>query len=400
MAEIDDLTAVIEADMLANMGGEENVSGDPASAIRAKVYANAKEVAYLQLSSRVAGRQYIPTEATDLLPKLEWEHDLVPKATDDLATRQTAVAVAAKLTGGASRANVVAVLTSLLGSDFIAYVTRPKSDLSLPALNAANYVKPGTPAFVGRTIGHLTKVSGPAVVQYERVGGRVTPLQIGETILIDPGITRPEVVELQDVTETTFTAEFTLPHAGGTVFTTGRSIWAPTTLRHNVIVLTSAAARDAEIRRKVNVVLRKLLRATSTWSIVEQVATGQAGPFIAGVSLPLVTPIAAITYPVGSVGAHAGAPASSPLVTGGATSKAVKAAAASSAPTITANATKGFPAASSSPSISGAATSKALKAVQASAAGNITGGATSQATKKSQGISAPLITVGAGGTHT
>jgi hypothetical protein len=397
MSDVDDLAAVIEADMLANYGGEENVSSDPASYIRAKIYAQSIEFANLELSSRAAGNQFDPTQATDLLPKLEWEYALLPKATDDLATRRAAVAVAAKLSGGAKRSNVEAVLTALLGADFLAYITQPRSSLAYalePEEAHGNFVRAGTPGFVGRLVGHV--LSGARTVTYERVGGRDAPPRIGETLIIEPGFTRPDPVVVTEAIGDSFVATLARAHATGTLFTTGRCICLPSVMRDNLVVVTSTVARDPEKRRQIDLVLRKLFRGTSTWTVVESSATGQAGPFILGQSLMGVVPIKTVIYNTltTTTGATAGANANLTAFVA-ATSRALKASAASSSPTITVGATRGNPLASSSPTITAAATSSAKKASQGQGTATVTGAATSHAIKKSQGVSSPTITVGA-----
>lgn len=422
MAEVDDLAAVIEADIIANYGGEENVSLDPTSYIRAGIYAKAYEIAWLELSSLAAGNQFIPSEATDLLSKFEWEYKLVPKISDDVATRQAALAAAAKLSGGAKRSNVESVLLDLLGADFIAYVTPDKTDtlndfvtqyleFGNGAFGVGNWVRPGTHAYVGRLLSNVV-TTGPATVGYERIAGRETPPEVGETILLDPGYTRPEQIELTAVTANTFTGAFTLAHAEGTIFTTGRCPTATTPNRVNLIILTSAAARDAETRRKVNRVMGKLLRATSRWSIVEEASPGRAGPFRLGEGLLGVTALGVVvesggfsagssapTFNANATGRalKASAPSSTPTITGGATSRALKAAAGSSAPTITADAQNSGAQGSSSPTITANATSQALKASAGSSAPINTADAKSHALKQSAGSSTPTITGAATG---
>lgn len=415
MAELEDLTAKIEADMLANYGGENNVSTDPASYIRARIYARAVEFAYLELASRVAGRQFVPAEVTDLLPKLEWEYKLFPKATDDLETRRTNVAIAARLAGGATRANIEAILTELLGSDFLAYVVFDKNAL-YPAFDeeaVGNWVAPGTPAFVGRFLDN--QHAGTWTVRYEKLGGRETPLQVGETMLVDPGFTRPERVTITEATASTFIAQFDIPHGAGAVFTTARAPNAPTPQRTNLVILTSSAARNAEARRKVNLVMSRALRGVSRWGIAEQSNPGTAGPFIIGQSLLGVTALGIVPFTtlVGPVYSHAfseptiaanatskiaavSVASSSPAVTANATSGAAKSAAASSSPTITANGTTSGTIANSSPTVTANATTAALKASQASSSpATNSANAVSKALKASAGSSSPTITADA-----
>lgn len=423
MAEVDDLAAVIEADMIRNYGGEENLSSDPGSRIRARIYANAVEYAHVELSSRGAGRQFIPAECTDLISKLEWENKLIPQFDDDLPTRQSAVAVAAKLSAGATRPNIEAVLTDLLGADFIAYITPDKSVAFSPPTDPAttgNWVRPGYPAFVGKITGEIVQkpINAAVTIPYVKVAGRDAPLEAGETILIDPGWTRPERATLLSVTSTTLTALFTKSHAGGVLFTTARCPIANTSLRGNTVVLTPAAARDAETRRKVHNVMGKLLRGVSRWAIVEQTSPGLSGPFRPGVGLPGLTALN-LVLPIVSVGTGAVAanPSSTPLFSANATSTAshgssascspsfsanatgrsLRAGAPSSAPTFSANLTRAGYALNSAPTLTANATSSALKAAAPSSAPSFNANATSHALKQAAPSSAPTLNAAATG---
>jgi hypothetical protein len=96
------------------------------------------------------------------------------------------------------------------------------------------------------------------------------------------------------------TAAFHRPHSAGTFATTGPvPLWA-NTRRHVLVVVTAAAAVDVGMVAKVNALFARVMRAPTTWAIVQPTTPGAAttGPFIIGTTLgsPLgAVPVESIT---------------------------------------------------------------------------------------------------------
>jgi len=81
-------------------------------------------------------------------------------------------------------------------------------------------------------------------------------------------------------TSRTFTATFTKPHARYCSATTRQTPFQMSTRRHMLVILKSLPAVNIETRRKVNDIMRSMVRGVSTWSIVREYTNGYGGFFI------------------------------------------------------------------------------------------------------------------------
>ena len=130
-------------------------------------------------------------------------------------------------------------------------------------------------------------------VAYENWNGSKIEEKIvkGDVLCIDPGIlgAAEKVTVLAasgSGTSRTFTAEFQKQHAAGTFATTGPTpIWA-STKRHVLVVVKAAAAASVETRDRIHELFQRVMRAPTTWDIVEESTPGAAtvGPFVLGTS--------------------------------------------------------------------------------------------------------------------
>lgn len=282
-------------DMVRALGDGKNYSVDFNSLAAARLYANALMFARALNAAQRAGQQFRPSRALELLPALEKEYGITPEPDETIADRRPTVAALARVPRGARKDNVDAVMSELLGDDFIAYRPTPKTEAVLGP-NRGVYVKPGTPRSVFKTLGAITTLGTPTTVSYTPVSGALTRLYAGDRIIIDAGHhDRIEAITVTAATTTTFTATFTKAHDEGVHVATGRHPYFVSTKRHNVFVLSSTAMRSARIRRKANRIIRRLLRGVSTWSLTEETSPGVVGPFEIGVGQIDITHISEIT---------------------------------------------------------------------------------------------------------
>jgi hypothetical protein len=93
----------------------------------AKLYAWAMGLGRALYELEHAGNQAYPLRAYDLLPLLELDFQLTPGPSDDVPTRQQAVAVAELFPLGAGPANVVAGLRAILGASYVDFVVADHS---------------------------------------------------------------------------------------------------------------------------------------------------------------------------------------------------------------------------------------------------------------------------------
>jgi hypothetical protein len=121
--------------------------------------------------------------------------------------------------------------------------------------------------------------------------GKSTPLVAGDKFVIDvSSYTRVETVEVATVVTTntmlSVTGTFTQPHDRDVLMTTGRHPNQATSKRHNLFILSDAAAVDGVKRKRFHRAIRRLLRGVSTWSLGDA-----SGPFKVGVGRIGVTTI-------------------------------------------------------------------------------------------------------------
>lgn len=283
--------------MVSDLGGGKNYSDDFDSLAMARVYANATTFARAYLALARAGAQFHPSRAVELLPTFEREYGIIPEVDATIEDRQGDLAAAMRLAGGASRANVEIILSELLGNDFVSYETVATDDMVLSTDDPAAvgvYVAPGTPRSVYRLLDTVAITGAAVTVSYEYVTGAEPELHAGDQIIVDPGdygraesVTIDAAAEVDDVL--TFTATFAAPHVADVVLATGRHPNMATSKRHNTVVLSTAGAVSARVRRRTNRALQRLLRGVSTWSL-----TDSSGPFRVGVGRLGITTIGAV----------------------------------------------------------------------------------------------------------
>lgn len=151
--------------------------------------------------------------------------------------------------------------------------------------------------------------SAPPIVEvaYENWNRTTTEVDLvaGDILCIDPGnLGLTERVEVLSVREEDgvryFSARFTKTHSAGVYVTTGpMPIWT-NTKRHVLLVVTAAAAVDPKLVRRVHAELTRIMRAPTTWAIVQPTTPGAAtvGPFTIGATAgsPLgAVPVESIT---------------------------------------------------------------------------------------------------------
>ena len=268
--------------MVKNLGSGQNYSDEFNSLVGARLYANAMAFGRCKHEIERLGQQFRPTRALENLPLLEREYGLIPERGASINQRRAELVVAARVARGASRTNVEAVLIELFGADFLAYVTTGVADAIVsPAdpVSTGIYSKPGRERGVFKLLGHVSQTLVPVSVLCRLIAGNQQTLRSGQRFVIDSGnYSRTEVVTVASVAPSginlLLTATFTKAHASGAFLATGRHASQATTKRENLFVLSDAAANDAQRRRRLHRLARRLLRGVSVWS-----AADQSGPF-------------------------------------------------------------------------------------------------------------------------
>lgn len=263
----------------------------------ASLYARAMALARASETARRAGNQILPTKTVDLLPAREAEYGLVPGPTDTIAQRQAALAARVLLPGGAVRGNIELVLRTLLGSAFVGLVTQAPSVYPDPGAAPGLFLPPAIPRKLFRLTTRLIpawfaviggvpipKAQQVSVVPVDPREAGSTP-QPGETYVFDPD--NGSLAER--LTFDYFPVDVPYPggvyqsievsvkpvkgHEAGAILSSQPWPFWTSASRYVLVVLTDAAAGDAEVCRQVHALLGELLRGVTQWAIVSK-ATG------------------------------------------------------------------------------------------------------------------------------
>lgn len=265
----------------AGLGGQ--FSTETGSFFDATHFAMARGMARARRRIQQAAMQGIPRHMTDLLPLKELEKELIPGPNDTLKERRDAVAARTRLPATSTVSVVESELSELLGADFIAYRPTPIDEVSdIGDKDAVTMKRPDADRKIVRLLSSVTENGSitPWTIRYEVVAGDSSPLSpeplklvAGEVLVLEPHrLGRGESITIQSVSAAPdqFTAIVGKTHEEGAIGFTHPLPIDSTTKRHSLIVVTQSCALDQEKRRKINGLMRRLARSTSTWDIVAQ----------------------------------------------------------------------------------------------------------------------------------
>lgn len=300
--------------------GRASMSVAEGSRMDAFCYASAMAMARTRYLLEHAGHEIQATHVTENLAKREDEYGSVPSDGDTVAARRAVLVARRLLPSGAAQTNVENALSELLGTDFLAYVPTPLgSEVVSPATIAAAPMNLQRAEIPNTLLRLVDAISGnmpasytirvdaldPATSTTTESGSTVTSLRVsvGDKVVVSANT--PNMAEVVTITAVgisagppayrTITATFTKPHVADAVCVVGDWPYWHSTKRLSLVVLTIAAAEDAEKRRKVNDQMQRQARGVSRWQIAGGV-TGSAGPFKVGVGQLGVTPIGTVAF--------------------------------------------------------------------------------------------------------
>lgn len=271
----------------------------------AKIYAQAMGLARAQNTLERAQSQEEALRAVEMLPIQEEQWGIVPGENETIHTRQENLAMQMLVPRGARRENVETILRSILGTDFLAYRVVDNTEIdtwpTLPFTGPGNFVEPRHEPKNASLIDPIaTTGSQKAYYLSREVGDKYL---IGETLTFDrenSGLA--EQVTVTDAgTDSVgdfFVAVFTKPHAPTSSITAGPCpIWV-SNKRTVFVIVKNPASINPETRRKVDVQMSRMMRAVTTWSIVEPFTPGGliVGPLTLDHSLLGVTTIEALDF--------------------------------------------------------------------------------------------------------
>lgn len=258
-------------------GWNGNYSSAVGSRSEAWAYATAMLLARVRYAKERAANQLTPTTVVEMLPVREKQYGLVPGRLDTIQQRQAALAQAYLLPLGARFTAVTQALSSVLGSDFLAYrVTKQSEIVTFPASpgnGPGNWSNFRIAAKIVRLTSNVPATGTPFSVSYVPIDANSrSAIAVGDNVVVSANnISIAERVAVTAAGAQSFTAMFTKSHDAGDVATTGYFPYWVSTQGHVLVILKSAAARDPEKVRKANVILRQIMRGWITWDVVGSV---------------------------------------------------------------------------------------------------------------------------------
>lgn len=292
--------------MIRSQGGA--YTGETAGRQEAKIYAQAMGIAEGLYALEHAGLQQFARTADELFAVLEEEHGLTPNARDTEAERMGALAARMKLPSGASQTNISNALKDLLGSDFVSYRPTPISEMiAYPTSINDQPMNLQLPTVVRKRLKLLTAITiglgAPQQVQYTETlkNGTDTSLlaAVGDVIVVEAAGATEERVTVSAISTVLgnhyLTATFNQPHAANAIAVTQPYPMWSSTKRYSLVVLTAAAAADAEKREKVHDLMGRIARGVSTWAIAGASSSTTTGPFTVGGGMLGITTIGTVT---------------------------------------------------------------------------------------------------------
>jgi len=260
--------------------------------MRGFCYAQAMNAARVKYTLEHAGYQLDPLKVTEMLPLREGEYGIVPTANEGLDARRATLAARLLAPKGGDKNNIKNALLTMLGAEFVGYVPTAFIDASIsppacgqqPMLLAAGARLPklvtildlisiglGSPQWV-----RYESLSLPSIPEQSTPTLPPTQLLIGEEFVVEPGHNvsqeRVTILDLRELVpgQTELRAAFNLPHKTNTLASNLTFPYWISTKRYNIAALKPSSAADPETRRKVNELLSRMVRAVSTWSIVQE----------------------------------------------------------------------------------------------------------------------------------
>lgn len=249
-----------------------------------------------------AAEQADPLKVYDLLLAKEREYGLTPDPDDTIRDRRDALAAKMRLSVGPRRANVEYQLASLLGDDFVAWVTTPSSSGTAfpptPWVTSGIFKNPPLWKTI-RITPSIAFTGSPLTVAWTHEAGDDGAIVVGDALVVAPGeLGQQELVIVTARTNTTLTTTFSRPHEAGAMAIRRPWPFWMSHAKHSAVVVRNGRASDRVLRKKVFRLLHSLLGATSTWDVVDENASpGTSGPMIPGAGTWFInrTPLGALS---------------------------------------------------------------------------------------------------------
>lgn len=270
----------------------------------AKVYAAAMQIGYARASLQAARDNRSPATALAKLPTLEKDWAVTPGPKDNIDARQAAVKSRKLLMCGARQGAIEGDLKALLGSDFYTLrVTKHGESLELfvpsDPSTTGSYQRPDVAPKYIKLLGPVCDLNVAVTVAYALLGTSTAPL-VGDVFTFTPADpNRVEAVTISGLNAVsglnTITATFKKPKDNGSCALTCAP-WQVTTHRRVRVIVSQAAAKDRETRRKIHEIMARHSKTVTDWEILGVSSSTTVGPFVPGVSTVGVDALGAAAF--------------------------------------------------------------------------------------------------------
>lgn len=270
----------------------------------AKCYATAMRLASVAATVERGANQKDPLLTREMLSAMERQYGIVPSPGESHDDRRHFLAAKYLAARGSSPNNVLLAMTLILGAGLraITYpVGTPYSEFGAGVFtrddaiqNRYTFVDHVTTLGVASEFRYAPEVSGERLKVGDVVSAQYGNLGLAEKVTITA--VREALPTERDKTSPRATTTFyKVKEAGASIWTGARPYWMGTA-RYTLIVATAAAARDPELRRKVDEIMSLIMTGVSTWALVEETTTGHVGPFALGTSYLGTTTLGDVSY--------------------------------------------------------------------------------------------------------
>ena len=258
--------------------------------VEASAYARALSIAAARATMRHGRDQKHARKAVEMLPALERKYKTVVVHGQSEEDRRKVVAARMLLSRGNRRESIESALTALLGDDFVALRTLgPLEQERWPTdpIEYGAFEEPARVQRVFRLTQHVAVTGSLVTFGYEHLAGDDgTRILKGETYCFgqeNPGLAESATIDAANTTAKTATVSFQRPKDAGSTINSYAPI-VTNIQRTLLIVLTTAASRNAVVRRQVNDLLSRMARSVTRWFIVDETTPLKVGPFVVGLS--------------------------------------------------------------------------------------------------------------------
>lgn len=256
--------------------------------VEATIYARAMALASLKATLRHARQQRRPMRAVEMLGSLEQTFGISPVPGDSDDMRRRTLAARKRIPRGASPANIAAVLTDLLGDDFIRVITLPADAIPPLPGDVGSWDAAEAETRMFRILSGVLQTGVPWTFTYESLLDDSARIAVGDVLAAQTeNRSVAEAVTIAAVDNASSppraTATFQNAHDVGASLRTHAPFWFSEKRRLTILVKPHAAD-NPRTRERIDEEMRRIVRGTTEWSIARESSPGVMGPFTIGTS--------------------------------------------------------------------------------------------------------------------